>query len=170
MFDHVAAVNELVVEVDLFSFHNLSKMQDLADEIIPDEVSVVHNLKAKAGQGPEERDEVERQSAAEEEAVDDNLEAAVEVVDNWEELPKIVIGVVIVVGGGVNLMEEAAVTDVKAGDIEFYMLTSLHPKGLDLNQHLIEFLDRDGEEPSLLAEVPCFVESVQWQMKDKIVS
>ena len=63
-------------------------------------MSVVHNLKAKAGQGPEERDEVERQSAAEEEAVDDNLEAAVEVVDNWEELPKIVIGVVIVVGGG----------------------------------------------------------------------
>ena len=167
----VDAANVLVVEVDLFSFHNLSKMWDLADEIIPDEVSVVHNLKAKAGQGPEERDEVERQSAAEEEAVDDNLEAAVEVVDNWEELPKIVIGVVIVVGGGVNLMEEAAVTDVKAGDIEFDMLTSLHPKGLDLNQHLIEFLDRDGEEPSsLMTEVPCFVESVQLQMKDKIVS
>ena len=65
---------------------------------------------------------------------------------------------------------EVAATDVMAGDIEFDMLTSLHPKGLDLNQHLIEFLDRDGEEPSLLAEVPCFVESVQWQMKDKIVS
>ena len=86
MFDHVAAVNELVVvEVDLFSFHNLSKMWDLADEIIPDEVSVVHNLKAKAGQGPEERNEVERQPAEEEEAVDDNLEEAVEVADNWEE-------------------------------------------------------------------------------------
>ena len=64
----------LVVEVDLFSFHNLSKMWDLADEIIPDEVSAVHNLKAKAVQGLEERNEVERQPAEEEEAVDDNLE------------------------------------------------------------------------------------------------
>ena len=82
----VDAANVLVVvEVDLFSFHNLSKMWDLADEIIPDEVSAVHNLKAKAVQGPEERNEVERQPAAEEEAVDDNLEEAVEVADNWEE-------------------------------------------------------------------------------------
>ena len=83
----VDAVNVvLVVDVDLFSFHNLSKMWDLADEIIPDEVSGVHNLKAKAVQGPEERNEVERQPAEEEEeAVDDNLEEAVEVADNWEE-------------------------------------------------------------------------------------
>ena len=48
-------------------------------------MSAVHNLKAKAVQGPEERNEVERQPAAEEEAVDDNLEEAVEVADNWEE-------------------------------------------------------------------------------------
>lgn len=127
-------------------------------EIIPDEVSGVHNLKAKAVQGPEERNEVERQSA-EEEAVDDNLEEAVEVVDNWEESLK--------VGVGENLMEEVVATDVKAGDIEFDMLTLLHPKGLDLNQHWIVFLDREPRKPPA---VPCFVESVQWQMKDKIVS
>ena len=127
-------------------------------------MSGVHNLKAKAVQGPEERNEVERrQLAAAEEAVDDNLEAAVEVGDNWEESLK--------VGDGENLMEEVAATDAKAGDIEFDMLTLLHPKGLDLNQHRIEFLDHGESTKSSSAEVrPCFVESVQWQMKDKIVS
>lgn len=66
---------------------------------------------------------------------------------------------------------EVAATDVKAGDIEFDMLTLLHPKGLDLNQRRrwIEFLDgRVPRKPP--AALPCFVESVQWQMKDKIVS
>ena len=66
---------------------------------------------------------------------------------------------------------EVAATDVKAGDIEFDMLTLLHPKGLDLNQRRcwIEFLDgRVPRKPP--AALPCFVELVQWQMKDKIVS
>ena len=64
---------------------------------------------------------------------------------------------------------EVAATDVMAGDIEFDMLTLLHPKGLDLNQRRwIEFLDRVPRKPP--AALPCFVESVQWQMKDKIVS
>ena len=66
---------------------------------------------------------------------------------------------------------EVAATDVKAGDIEFDMLTLLHPKGLDLNQRRwIEFLDGRVPPRKPPAALPCFVESVQWQMKDKIVS